>query len=253
MKKLKYKVEDVSYDLSLRLASARIPRRYWHLTMQGYLSQKIAEPGIAKIVRAFAKSKSEELRTYTTTFSSADYTKLEKSFRIGMYLYGPSRSGKTFLLSHMAKTLCLNGATVSYHTVDDLKALHFQNDKAFRFREVYVDIPLLFLDGVSAPKNEAYRTSLSRLLRLRCDQGIPTVIASDIPLKEFVQYYSMPRMIDVPGQGQEKSLVPEDEAATLVRTNFVPVTIRATPELRLNSEIDLLTEYGKELTNESDV
>lgn len=223
------------------------------MTMEGYLSQKIAEPGIAKVIRSFAKSKSKELMLYTAPFSSANYTRLEKSFRMGMYLYGPSRSGKTFLLSHMAKTMCLNGANVSYHSVDDLKELHFQNAKAFQFREVYMAIPLLFLDGVTAPKNEAYRTSLSRLLRLRCDQGIPTVIASDIPLKEFVQYYSMPRMIDVPGQGQEKSLVPEDEAATLVRTNFVPVTIRATPELRLNSEIDLLTEYGKELTDESDV
>ena len=227
------------------LNQARVSPRYANYTMAGYEKAKIAlSATITKqVLDAFAKSKLERA-------ASSDFCSIpgEDPFRLGLFISGPSRSGKTFLLSYLAKTFALNGyGAFSYHSIDDVKELHFC-ERTFLFRKTYLEMQVLLLDNVTTPSHEGYRTCLARLLRLRCDYGLPTVIASDLGISDFVRYYSLPRVLES-YEKKNKIIVQDTEIANLISSSFVPLTVR-TREKRGIEESDIVNSYGKKLVSD---
>ena len=238
----------ICQQLDTILNQARVSPRYANYTMEGFEKAKIilSASTTKEVLGSFAKSKLE--RAARPDFCSIPG---EDSFRLGLFISGPPRSGKTFLLSYLAKTFALNGyGAFSYHSIDDVKELHFC-EKTFLFRKTYLEMQILLLDNVTIPSHEGYRTCLARLLRLRCDYGLPTVIASDLRISDFVRYYSLPRVLESPGL-QNKIIIQDTEIANLISSSFVPLTLH-TRERRGTEESDIVNAYGKELTNESDV
>lgn len=237
------------------LTQGRVPPRYFNYTMAGYEEARLIKyvQGKKAVLDNFAKDKISSRQS-----SNFHGVPGESSFRFGLFISGPARSGKTYLLTYLAKCFAVNGfGGFSYHSFDDVKELHF-NDKSFVFRKTYLDIQVLLLDGVSIPLHEGYRTCLSRLLRLRCDYGLPTVIASDLTPTDFAHYYSLPRVLENPGSAKRET-VPDTEIANLFASSFVPVQLfvwdNSYPDPRdtFVSEIDVVNAYGKELKHGTNV
>lgn len=115
-----------------------------------------------------------------------------------LYLYGPTGTGKTFMLSCIAKGVLDKGYGVLYRTAPEM--LDFLTAYAFMYaqersaleaqHEFYYDCDLLIIDDLGAEfQTDKALSELFVLINARLLAGKPTVISSNISPEELGRIY----------------------------------------------------------------
>jgi DNA replication protein DnaC len=157
---------------------ANVPRSYWGLGPNKVHHNK----------KAWAKY----VKTYLAKFSKAE----EHGY--GLMFRGGPASGKTWMLSYVIGRLVRRGRTAYYTTVADLAAAFTRSfdDATYRVAlEQALGSELLAIDDmtreslVGVEKSAWFRSQITRVVKMRSDSGLVTLIATDCEVEELSSVY----------------------------------------------------------------
>lgn len=225
----KKKLDQVAME---QISATRMPFRF-----QSYNSESLVNYIRDSVFESNEGSGSEEtiaaesalimLTSYCTNIKKAflkkDDPKRSIALQSVLYIHGPPRSFKTFMLTSALRVFAVDGqfAPVRYYTFDEVCDSLFINDRPHYFRDTFLSPGILGIDNVTAPKHEGYRRALNRLARLRIDYGRPLLIASDLPPEDFERFYSLPRVIEMNDGKTEQ--IDDGDAARLIINEMTTV------------------------------
>lgn len=120
-----------------------------------------------------------------------------KSFQIGspsLYFYGRTGLGKTHLSLAIANEAMKKGYNVVYGSVigflNKMEREKFGRAESFETEDILIDADLLILDDLGAEFTTAYTTSaLYNIINSRLSKGAPTIISSNLSVKELRDRY----------------------------------------------------------------
>ncbi len=126
-----------------------------------------------------------------------DCINYSKCFQIGspsLYFYGRTGLGKTHLSLAIANEAIKKGYNVVYGSVinflNQLEREKFGRSEVFETENILIDADLLILDDLGAEFSTAYTVSaLYNIINSRIARGVPTIISSNLSLKEIESRY----------------------------------------------------------------
>jgi DNA replication protein DnaC len=109
------------------------------------------------------------------------------SSNMGLMFIGEHQSCKTFLLTYVLKCLLAKGHSVRYITLKHLTDLMIGavEERERSFRVVSTDAQFLGVDCLEDDATKGEIDCFERLVTIRSDKGLPLLIASDLPSREF--------------------------------------------------------------------
>ncbi|GAW91866.1 ATP-binding protein [Calderihabitans maritimus] len=135
------------------------------------------------------------VRTFEAAKRFVEEVKVNPHCR-GLFVCGPTGSGKTFLAAAIANSLILNGHQVLFTVVpdllDEIKATYDRPDSAYREMEL-IDaarrVEVLILDDLGAHNYTDWtRNKIYSILNFRLNHRLPAVITSNLELAELEEY-----------------------------------------------------------------
>lgn len=150
------------------LEEARLPRAFWALGADTYFGSHLALKSVEKYIR------------------QCDLALANGG--VGLFLIGPPSSLKTFLLTFALKCLLAKGHSVRYTTLEEVTDLYFQRNEVSLESELSHD-RFVAVDNLGEVINKAAPNALRRLLRRRSDDGLCTLLASDLLSDDFKRQY----------------------------------------------------------------
>lgn len=145
-----------------------MPRAFWPLGADTYFGSHLALKSVEKYIKCCDQALANG--------------------GVGLFLIGPPSSLKTFLLTFALKCLLAKGHSVRYSTLDEVTDLYFQRDGNSLEGQLSSD-RFVAVDNLSDIVNKAAPTALRRLLRRRRDEGLCTLLATDLSLDDFKRQY----------------------------------------------------------------
>jgi DNA replication protein DnaC len=164
------------YDVAMY--EANVPMSYWGLGPSRVQHNK--------------KSWAKYVKTYLSKFSQAEANGYGLMFR------GGPASGKTFMLAYVVGRLVRRGRTAYYTTVADLAAAFTRSfdDAPFRVAlEQALSSELLAIDDMTREslmgieKSAWFRSQITRIVKMRSDNQLVTLIATDCETEELSSVY----------------------------------------------------------------
>lgn len=150
------------------LAEARLPKAFWLLGADSYFGSHLALKSVEKYIK------------------NCDLALANGG--VGLFLIGPPASLKTFLLTFALKCLMAKGHSVRYTTLEEVTDLYFQRNEVSLESELSHD-RFVAVDNVGEVINKAGPNALRRLLRRRSDDGLCTLLATDLLMEDFKRQY----------------------------------------------------------------
>ena len=111
-----------------------------------------------------------------------------------MFFVGKTGLGKTFLSSAIAKELMQKGYNVAFDSIQNfLRAIeneHFGRVFGTDTLQTLIDTDLLILDDLGSEFNSPfYASALYNIINTRLNKGVPTIISSNLSLKDLQSKY----------------------------------------------------------------
>lgn len=178
------------------LKLANIPRKFWELAQMSYPGSDDAMEAVCNYVQRF-----------------------DPRSNVGLMLRGPANSCKTFLGTFVLRNLLARGVTSNYVSLDYLSDAMFNPDKSV-FSSIVRGHSLLFVDNVNLPRHEGQKNALLRAVRTRSDEGLPYILATQLPEKLFSQFYCIAVLHEIEG---EDTVVRDSEFDTFLKRDLLTV------------------------------
>lgn len=134
----------------------------------------------------------EMQRVYKSCISYAKNFDLESQ---SLYFFGRTGLGKTHLSLAIANEAIKKGYNVVYGSVigflNKMEREKFGRAETFETEDILIDADLLILDDLGAEFQTAFTTSaIYNLINSRIARGVPTIISSNLSIKELKERYS---------------------------------------------------------------
>jgi len=149
------------------LEESRIPKKYYSTSIENREVNKEALTRVVKFLTAIDKN---------------------EDLGMGLLFVGPNGSGKTLMLTVVAKELILLGRDCMYTTMSELIDLSFNRPSDISYADV-LRVKHLCVDNVWMPNSSAVTNVLKHLLTERKDNLLSTYIATDLEVGDFVEHY----------------------------------------------------------------
>lgn len=133
----------------------------------------------------------EMQRVYKSCISYAENFDLDSQ---SLYFFGRTGLGKTHLSLAIANEAIKKGYNVIYGSVisflNKMEREKFGRAETFETEDILIDADLLILDDLGAEFQTAFTTSaIYNLINSRIARGVPTIISSNLSIKEFKERY----------------------------------------------------------------
>lgn len=133
----------------------------------------------------------EMQRVYKSCISYAENFDLESQ---SLYFFGRTGLGKTHLSLAIANEAIKKGYNVIYGSVigflNKMEREKFGRAETFETEDILIDADLLILDDLGAEFQTAFTTSaIYNLINSRIARGVPTIISSNLSIKELKERY----------------------------------------------------------------
>jgi DNA replication protein DnaC len=165
----------IQKKLFLRYELANIPRRYQRLNWNDLTRQPEAR---------------------ATAEDYVEHSENALGLGVGIYIYSKGLgTGKTFIATHILKEFVKQGHKGYYVPFFDILDLYRREPEEREFIESkLLSSPLVVIDdvvkgSVSDKQAEYYRNTLERVVRHRAHNDLPTIITSNLSLRELDDHY----------------------------------------------------------------
>lgn len=133
----------------------------------------------------------EMQRVYKSCISYAENFDLDSQ---SLYFFGRTGLGKTHLSLAIANEAIKKGYNVIYGSVisflNKMEREKFGRAETFETEDILIDADLLILDDLGAEFQTAFTTSaIYNLINSRIARGVPTIISSNLSIKELKERY----------------------------------------------------------------
>lgn len=122
-----------------------------------------------------------------------EYAKNFSAVSPGLFMYGGTGLGKTFLSSCIASELLKRGVNVAFDSVQNylrnIEREHFGKSEGDTL-EAIINSDLLILDDLGCEFSSPFNTStVYNIINSRCNLGKPTIISTNLSIKELTDRY----------------------------------------------------------------
>ena len=154
-------------DIEL-LKEAQIPQSFWSLDLKTYFGSE----------QALAQTKK-----YVQNFEAV------LKHNVSIVFLGEQSTLKTFLVCSILKQALLKGIEAQYVSLDQMADYSFNKDARLTFNQLFGKPKILGIDNFNNHHNKGVKAAALRVLKLRRDEGNPTVIATNLDEEGLVEVF----------------------------------------------------------------